>query len=91
MKANICYLSDRLDESEQIFLKALKLKGSKRPDLSIYLRLGNLFLKKEYWGDAKAIFVKSCEIKGNSSLSWLGLGIACLRIGEFRDAEDALI
>ena len=47
MKANICYLSDRLDESEQIFLKALKLKGSKRPDLSIYLRLGNLFLKKE--------------------------------------------
>ena len=47
MKANICYLSERLDESEQIFLKALKLKGSKRPDLSIYLRLGNLFLKKE--------------------------------------------
>ena len=57
MKANICYLSDRLDESEQIFLKALKLKGSKRPDLSIYLRLGNLFLKKEltnnilFWTD----------------------------------------
>jgi hypothetical protein len=47
MKANILYLSDRLEESEQIFLKALKIKGSKSPDLSIYLRLGNLFLKKE--------------------------------------------
>lgn len=26
MKANICYVSDKLYESEDIFLKALKLK-----------------------------------------------------------------
>lgn len=74
MKANICYLSDKLYESEDIFLKALKLKGNKKPDLSIYLRLGNIYLKRKSWGDAKAIFVRACELKNNSSLSWLGLG-----------------
>jgi len=55
-------------------LKALKLKGNKKPDLSIYLRLGNIYLKRKSWGDAKAIFVRACELKNNSSLSWLGLG-----------------
>lgn len=29
MKANICFLSDKLYESEDIFLKALKLKECK--------------------------------------------------------------
>ena len=88
MKANICYLSESLFESEDIFLKALKLKGNKKPDLSIYLRLGSIYLKRKSWGDAKAIFVKSCEIKNNSSLSWLGLGQACLRIGEFKEVKN---
>ena len=74
MKANICYLSGKLYESEDIFLKAIKLKGNRKPDLIIYLRLGNVYLKRKSWNDAKQIFVKSCELKNNSSLSWLGLG-----------------
>jgi len=66
MKANICFLSEKLYESEDTFLKALKLKSSKAPVstiLAIYLRLGYIYLKRKSWGDAKAIFAKSCEIK----------------------------
>lgn len=90
MKANICYISDKLYESEDIFLKALKLKEfSKQSDkpekiqrlLSVFLRLGNIYLKRKSWGDAKAIFVRACELKITSSLSWLGLGVASLRMG----------
>jgi hypothetical protein len=31
--------------------------------------------------------VKACEFKSNSSLSWLGLGISCLRLGEYKDVN----
>ncbi|KRX07149.1 hypothetical protein PPERSA_09363 [Pseudocohnilembus persalinus] len=100
MKAHICYITDKLYESEDIFLKALKQKEFLKvtPDktekanklLSIYLRLGNIYLKRKSWGDAKAIFVRACELKTNSSLSWLGLGISCLRIGQYQESEEAL-
>lgn len=89
MKATICYLCRNLYD-EDVFLKVLKLKGNKKPDLSIYLRLGSTFLDRNGWGDAKAIFLKTLEIKNNSSLSWLGLGKACLRLGDFKEAEEAL-
>eukprot|EP00825_Cyclidium_porcatum_P045892 TRINITY_DN7095_c0_g1_i7.p1 TRINITY_DN7095_c0_g1~~TRINITY_DN7095_c0_g1_i7.p1 ORF type:complete len:1131 (-),score=244.37 TRINITY_DN7095_c0_g1_i7:273-3665(-) len=88
LKANICFLSDKLYEAEDTFLKLLKLKPPKA--IQIYLRLGTVYQKRKSWGDAKAIFLKACEIKSNSSLSWLGLGISCLRLNQMKDAEEAL-
>ena len=88
MKANICFLYDKFYEAEETFFKALKLKGQK--NFSIYLRLGFIYLKRKSWGDAKAIFAKACEIKTNSPLAWLGLGISSFRSGDFKEAEEAL-
>jgi len=59
------------------------MKGAR--NLSIYLRLGFIFLKRKSWGDSKSIFTKALEIKNNSSLSWLGLGISCLRRQEYKE------
>ncbi|KAJ3214771.1 Cilia- and flagella-associated protein 70 [Dinochytrium kinnereticum] len=38
---------------------------------------------------AKTMFLRACEMKP-SSKSWLGVGKACLAVGEFGEAEDAL-
>ena len=48
-----------------------------------------MFINKQSWVDARIIFSKACEMKGNSPLAWLGLGkniflllfigIACFR------------
>lgn len=54
------------------------------------MRLGNIYLKRKSWGDAKAIFAKACELINNSPLAWLGLGISGLRYGEYKEAEEAL-
>ena len=88
MKANICFLSDKLNECEEAFFKALKNKGQK--EFSIYLRLGYIYLKRKIWGNAKAIFAKACEIKTNSPLAWLGLGISGFRSADYKEAEEAL-
>ncbi|EGR33947.1 tetratricopeptide repeat protein [Ichthyophthirius multifiliis] len=93
LKANICYLSDKLYECEEVFLKALKLRGQKNQSYFnpiVFLRLGSIYLQRKSWGDAKKIFAKSVDNKPNSSLSWLGLGIACLRLNEKKEAEEAL-
>lgn len=60
MKANICFLTDKLFECEETYLKALKLKGGK--NAVIFLRLGYVYLKRKSWGDAKAIFSKAVEL-----------------------------
>ena len=78
MKAEICFLSNKLYESEDTIFKLIKIKGKNTPH-SIYMKLGYIYLKRKSWKDAQDIFVKACEMKNNSSLSWLGLGIACLR------------
>lgn len=88
MKSSICFLSDKFYECEDTFFKAMKLKGQK--NFSIYLRLGEVYLKRKAWGDAKAIFAKACELKNNSPLAWLGLGISSLRSGDYKEAEEAL-
>lgn len=88
MKANICFLSDKFYESEETFFKAMKLKGQK--NFSIYLRLGYIYLKRKAWGDARAIFAKACELKTNSPLAWLGLGISSFRAEDYKEAEEAL-
>eukprot|EP00828_Plagiopyla_frontata_P045798 TRINITY_DN7941_c0_g1_i2.p1 TRINITY_DN7941_c0_g1~~TRINITY_DN7941_c0_g1_i2.p1 ORF type:complete len:198 (-),score=35.13 TRINITY_DN7941_c0_g1_i2:44-637(-) len=41
-------------------------------------------------GDARIIFSKACEMKGNSPLAWLGLGIACFRCQRYEDSEISL-
>jgi len=56
--------------------------------VTIFLRLGYIYLFRKAWGDAKAIFARSVESKPNSSLAWLGLGISNLRIGELKEVIE---
>lgn len=78
-------------DAEECYLKAIryatKSKAAKNQD--VLVRLGNLYLKRRAWNDAKLVFMRVCEESG-LALGWAGLGIACLNLKEYGEAEDAL-
>ena len=59
-------------------------------DYTIHQRLGQIYLKRRAWGDAKLVLTRCCDECPNApAFAWLGLGIACLKLNEFPEAEDA--
>jgi Flp pilus assembly protein TadD len=56
---------------------------------SIYLRLASIYLQEKQYAKAKTTFLIACK-KTPSCLSWLGVGIACYRLDDLAESEDAL-
>lgn len=74
-------------ECEEIFLSILQLKPPAAKTSQVYLRLGYTYLNRKSWEDAKQVFGRAVEQRFNCSVAWLGLGVACLNLGRFDEAE----
>ena len=86
MKGTLCFETEQLYEAEETFLKAIRVRQTKA--FAIYLRLGFIYIKRKSWADAKVILSKGIELNNKSSLCWLGLGVANLRLVEMGAAEE---
>ncbi|XP_070577266.1 cilia- and flagella-associated protein 70-like isoform X4 [Ptychodera flava] len=83
------YLEGDIGEAKSCYERTLSFVADAREMHSIYLRLASIYLQENKFEDAKNTFLLACK-KSPSCVSWLGVGIACYRLGELGEAEDAL-
>ena len=55
----------------------------------VYVRLAHLLAAEENWSEARKYYLLACETCPTAT-SWLGVGVVSLRMGELKEAEDAL-
>ncbi|CAF0845464.1 unnamed protein product [Rotaria sordida] len=67
--------------------------AEKPPDLhTVYIRLGAILLSEgneSSYSEAKEIFLRACRYQPTCT-TYLGLGVACYRLNQYDDAEEAL-
>lgn len=56
---------------------------------SVYLRLASIYLQEKQFDKARKTFLLACQ-SNPSSVSWLGVGIACYRMDNISEAEECL-
>ncbi|XP_071834578.1 cilia- and flagella-associated protein 70-like isoform X3 [Apostichopus japonicus] len=83
------YLQGNLKEARDCYQRTLSFIADAREMHSIYLRLASIYLHDTEFEKAKETFLLACK-NSPSCISWLGVGIACYRLGELSEAEDAL-
>jgi len=74
--------------ARQAFSKALELSAQPMPRTAL-LYLGKLSLQSGDNAKAKELFMLACR-DAPSCTAWLGVGTACLRLGQKDEAEEAL-
>ena len=91
MRGHAYYLNGNLFDSEESYIKALRIKPAPK-DAVLQERLGIVYAKRKSWKDAKTVFAKCCKAHDflPSTTAWYYLGVACFRLGEMQQAEDAL-
>lgn len=88
-KALNSYMCERFYEAEEYIFRALRSETAET-NFATLLRLGYMYLKRESTEDAKIILMKACSANQYSTLAWLGLGIACIKLDNLIEAEQAL-
>ncbi|NXA37502.1 CFA70 protein, partial [Eudromia elegans] len=88
-KGHLCYLKGDLAEAKQCYERTVRFVVDAAEMHFVYLRLGSIYLEQKEYGRAKQTYLLACK-NSASCLTWLGVGIACYRLDEMAEAEDAL-
>ncbi|NWV11797.1 CFA70 protein, partial [Ptilonorhynchus violaceus] len=88
-KGHLCYLMRDFDTAKDCYERVISFLEDAVDVHFVYLRLGSIHLEEKEYGRAKQIYLLASD-NCASCLTWLGVGIACYRLGEITEAEDAL-
>ncbi|KAM9291192.1 cilia- and flagella-associated protein 70 [Morus bassanus] len=88
-KGHLCYLKRDFGEAKECYERTISFVEDAVDMHFIYLRLGSIYLEEKEYGQAKQTYLLACK-NSASCLTWLGVGIACYRLEEMVEAEDAL-
>lgn len=89
-KACNCFYMDHLYEAEELFLKYLRCANSKNTIFDILLVMGQTYLNRYSYNEARQIFEKLTAMHPKSVPAWIGLCEALLNLGHVSQAEAAL-
>uniref|UniRef100_A0A8C4V4Y1 Cilia and flagella associated protein 70 n=1 Tax=Falco tinnunculus TaxID=100819 RepID=A0A8C4V4Y1_FALTI len=88
-KGHLCYLKRDFGEAKECYERTISFVEDAADMHFVYLRLGSIYLEGKEYGQAKQTYLLACK-NSASCLTWLGVGIACYRLEEMAEAEDAL-
>ncbi|KAK3092740.1 hypothetical protein FSP39_006770 [Pinctada imbricata] len=89
LMGHVKYMTSDTENARDCYERTISFTGDASEMHSIYLRLASIYLQESKFQDAKRTFLLACK-RSPSCVSWLGVGIACYRIEELSEAEDAL-
>uniref|UniRef100_A0A0P6JFB0 Tetratricopeptide repeat protein 18 n=1 Tax=Heterocephalus glaber TaxID=10181 RepID=A0A0P6JFB0_HETGA len=89
LKGHLCFLSGNHTEAKACYERTVSFVVDASEMHFIFLRLGLIYLVEKEYEKAKKTYLQACK-RSPSCLTWLGLGIACYRLDELTEAEDAL-
>ncbi|XP_053401426.1 cilia- and flagella-associated protein 70-like isoform X42 [Mercenaria mercenaria] len=89
LMGHVMYLLNDTTEARSCYERTIDFVADASEMHSVYLRLGSIYLRDEKFQEAKNTFLMACK-RSPSCVSWLGVGMACYRLGELAEAEDAL-
>ncbi|XP_058154990.1 cilia- and flagella-associated protein 70 isoform X3 [Dasypus novemcinctus] len=89
VKGHFYFLSGNHAEAKECYERTISFVVDASEMHFIFLRLGLIYLEEKEYEKAKKTYLQACK-RLPSCLTWLGLGIACYRLEELTEAEDAL-
>ncbi|XP_070422093.1 cilia- and flagella-associated protein 70 isoform X1 [Equus przewalskii] len=89
VKGHLYFLSGNHAEAKACYERTISFVVDAAEMHFIFLRLGHIYLEEKEYEKAKKTYLQACK-RSPSCLTWLGLGIACYRLEELTEAEDAL-
>ncbi|XP_075390448.1 cilia- and flagella-associated protein 70 [Tenrec ecaudatus] len=89
VKGHLYFLSGNHAEAKACYERTVSFVVDASEMHFIFLRLGFIYLEEKEYEKAKRTYLQACK-RSPSCLTWLGVGIACYRLEELTEAEDAL-
>ncbi|XP_035254634.1 cilia- and flagella-associated protein 70 [Anguilla anguilla] len=89
LTGHLHYLTGTHSQAKTCYERTVDFVADASDMHAVYLRLGHIYLQEGQFEKAKPTYLRGCK-SSPSCLTWLGVGIACYRLGELAEAEDAL-